>query len=104
MKENETFNIEGRKELFRVGKISTVEILAIQTQINFNSLSQTETLFNFILEHIEVSLNNMWVTLKEKGREVYMPVDIQNDYIALQQLCIYFIKDYLQPLFRKSEE
>ena len=104
MKENETFNIEGRKELFRVGKISTVEILAIQTQINFNSLSQTETLFNFILEHIEVSLNNVWVTLKEKGREVYMPVDIQNDYIALQQLCIYFIKDYLQPLFKKSEE
>lgn len=104
MKENETFNIEGRKELFRVGKISTVEILAIQTQINFNSLSQTETLFNFILEHIEVSLNNMWVTLKEKGREVYMPLDIQDDYIALQQLCIYFIKDYLQPLFRKSEE
>ena len=104
MKENETFNIEGRKELFRVGKISTVEILAIQTQINFNSLSQTETLFSFILEHIEVSLNNMWVTLKEKGREVYMPLDIQNDYIALQQLCIYFIKDYLQPLFRKSEE
>ena len=104
MKENETFNIEGRKELFRVGKISTVEILAIQTQINFNSLSQTETLFNFILEHIEVSLNNMWVTLKEKGREVYMPVDIQDDYLALQQLCIYFIKDYLQPLFKKSEE
>ena len=104
MKENETFNIEGRKELIRVGKISTVEILAIQTQINFNSLSQTETLFNFILEHIEVSLNNMWVTLKEKGREVYMPLDIQNDYIALQQLCIYFIKDYLQPLFKKSEE
>lgn len=104
MKENETFNIEGRKELFRVGKISTVEILAIQTQINFNSLYQTETLFNFILEHIEVSLNNMWVTLKEKGREVYMPLDIQNDYIALQQLCIYFIKDYLQPLFKKSEE
>lgn len=104
MKENETFNIEGRKELFRVGKVSTVEILAIQTQINFNSLSQTETLFNFILEHIEVSLNNMWVTLKEKGREVYMPLDIQNDYVALQQLCIYFIKDYLQPLFRKSEE
>lgn len=104
MKENETFNIEGRKELFRVGKISTVEILAIQTQINFNSLCQTETLFNFILEHIEVSLNNMWVTLKEKGREVYMPLDIQNDYIALQQLCIYFIKDYLQPLFKKSEE
>lgn len=104
MKENETFNIEGRKELFRVGKISTVEILAIQTQINFNSLSQTETLFNFILEHIEVSLNNVWVTLKEKGREVYMPLDIQNDYIALQQLCIYFIKDYLQPLFKKSEE
>lgn len=104
MKENETFNIEGRKELFRVGKISTVEILAIQTQINFNSLSQTETLFNFILEHIEVSLNNMWVSLKEKGREVYMPLDIQNDYIALQQLCIYFIKDYLQPLFKKSEE
>lgn len=104
MKENETFNIEGRKELFRVGKISTVEILAIQTQINFNSLYQTETLFNFILEHIEVSLNNMWVSLKEKGREVYMPLDIQNDYSALQQLCIYFIKDYLQPLFRKSEE
>jgi hypothetical protein len=104
MKENETFNIEGRKELFRVGKISTVEILAIQTQINFNSLYQTETLFNFILEHIEVSLNNMWVSLKEKGREVYMPLDIQNDYIALQQLCIYFIKDYLQPLFKKSEE
>lgn len=97
-----TFKIQARDEEFRIGKISPVEILALQTQIDFNSLEQTTTTFDFILEHIEVNLVGQWVKVKNKN--LYMPVDIENDLQALQQLVVYFLTDYLAPLFKKSNE
>ena len=105
MIEQKTFKIKSRKDLeFKVGKISSIEMLTLQTQINFKSMTQTETVFSFILEHIEVSINGTWVTVKEKGRDIYVPFDIEQDLVALQELVVYFLNDVLKPIFKKSKE
>lgn len=101
----EIFRIDSRKDLeFRVGKISAVEMLGLQTQINFNSLTQTETVFTFILEHIEVNIAGVWTPVKEKGRDIYMPLNLEENLIALQELVIYFLNNVMKPLFKKSKE
>lgn len=100
--EQQNFKIKSRNEEFRIAKISPVELLALQTQIDFNSLNQTTTTFNFILEHIEVKLVDQWI--KVKNNNIYMPVDLEQDLMALQELVLYFLSDYLAPLFKKSNE
>ncbi len=100
-----TFKIDSRKDLeFRVGKISSLEMLTLQTQIDFKSMQQTETLFAFILEHTEVNLNGVWVSVKEKGRDVYMPLDLEEDLMSLQEIVVYFLNDVMKPIFKKSKE
>ena len=104
MLEQKTFKINSRKEEFRVGKISAIEMLTLQTQINFNSMTQTETVFSFILEHIEVNISGTWTPIKEKGRELYIPLDLEQDILALQEIVVYFLNDVLKPIFKKSKE
>lgn len=101
MKE-QVFKIKSRNEEFRIAKMSPVELLALQTQIDFNSLQQTTTTFDFILEHIEVSIANSWTKVKDNN--IYMPINIESDLTALQELVVYFLSDYLAPLFKKSNE
>lgn len=104
MKQTE-FQIKARPNLkFRVGKIGAVEMLALQTQIDFKSLVQTETVFNFIFEHIEVEIAGKWIPVKEKNREVYYPVDLEEDMNALHELLFYFLNNVVKPLFVKSNE
>lgn len=105
MLEQKTFKIDSRNNLeFRIGKISAIEMLTLQTQINFKSLEQTETVFTFILEHIEVNINGVWTNVKEKGRDIYMPLDLENDLASLQELVVYFLNDVMKPIFKKSKE
>ena len=105
MIKQETFKSKSRKDLeFRVGNISSIEMLTLQTQINFKSMTQTETVFSFILEHVEVNINGIWTTVKEKGRDIYIPFDLENDLMALQEIVVYFLNDVLKPIFKKSKE
>lgn len=105
MIKQDTFKINSRKDLeFRVGKISSIEMLSLQTQINFKSMTQTETVFSFILEHVEVNINGAWATVKEKGRDIYVPFDLEEDLMALQEIVVYFLNDVLKPIFKKSKE
>lgn len=105
MIEQKEFTIASRPELkLRIGKITTVELLSLQLQINFESLAQTEVVFNFILEHIEVFIANNWQPLKTPNRDLYYPTNIESDFNALQDICIYFLNDIVKPLFKKSNE
>lgn len=99
------FKIESRPELeFRVGKITSIEMLTLQSQINFKSRIQTNEVFSFILEHLEVKIADVWTKVKEPNREIYMPIDLEEDMMALQELVVYFLNDILKPLFLKSNE
>lgn len=99
------FSVKSKPELkFRTGKISAVELLALQTQIDFENMKQTTTIFNFILEHTEVQIGGQWVNVKEKNLEVYYPVGIEDDIIVLQEIIFYFLTNILKPIFMKSNE
>lgn len=99
------FTIESKKtHKFRIAKISPVELLALQMQIDFSNLQLTVTLFSYILEHIEVEISKQWVPVKEKNRDVYMPVDLENDFLSLRELVFYFLNSYMKPLFTNSNE
>lgn len=102
MRELEVFRIPGRNNEFRVKKISPTTLLALQVTLDFNDLSKTQSLMNFILEHIEVNINGQWVQFKEIGRDVYYPVGIEKDLSFLTELVTKFLNDYLKPLFTKS--
>ena len=89
---------------FRPGKISPVSLLAITTQIDFDRLEQTEVLFTFALENLEVKQGESWVPVKVKGRDVYMPIDIENNFVALNELIGWFLTEVVAETFPKSSE
>lgn len=98
------FTIKNRTETFRVAKISPIEMLSILPQIDFDNMSKTKTLYTFCLEHIEVLQGEKWVAVKAKDREVYFPIGIEEDYIALSQLNEYMINEVLYPAFTNSSK
>lgn len=105
MEMNKPFTIESFKSHeFRVGKITPIELLALQMQINFNNLELTTNLFTFILEHLEVKIMDSWVAVKERNKEVYMPMNIATNLAALRELVFYFLNNYMKPLFTNSNE
>lgn len=97
-----TFKIKNINNEFRIARISPVELLALQMQIDFSNLNMTVTLFNYILEHIEVKISDSWVKVKDD--EVYMPVNIESNIKALQDLVFYFLNEYMKPIFMNSNE
>lgn len=99
------FKIKSRPDLkLRVGKISALDMLALNTHVDFNDMSIMKDVYEFILTHVEVELAGVWVTVKEKGKEIYMPENIESDLVALQEIVMYFLVNVLKPLFVKSKE
>lgn len=102
---NKEFTIKQRpKDKFRVGKISPIELLALQTQFNFENMTQSQTVMTFILEHTEVEICGQWFKVKEVGKESYLPDNISDDLFALQEIITYFLNEVFKPAFMKSGE
>ena len=89
---------------FREGYVSPLDLLAIATQVNFDEFAKTRETFEFALEHIEVLAGEQWFPVKSKGRDVYMPLDIEKNYQALSQLCEWYVKNVIVPVFPASAE
>lgn len=104
MIKNQEFTIESRKDQFRIGYISPVKLLAITTQVDLEKFQQTETLYTFALENTEVKMGEKWVPVKTPGQEVYMPFGIDDDLIALNEICMYFLTEVIYKAFQKSSE
>ncbi len=99
------FTINSRKDLvFKVGKINAIQMLALDSFVDFDKLENIEKCYDFILKHIEVKIADTWQPVKSKDFEIYTPNGIENDYLALRELCMYFLINVLKPLFTKSKE
>lgn len=96
------FTIDSLEYNFRIKKLNAIEALALRSQIDFSSTSSVEALYYQILEKIEVHVANQWLPVKEAGKNIFYPADIENDIVAVQELIKYFINEYLMPLFMKS--
>lgn len=87
---------------FRVGKISPVEYLTLNTFVDFNDFSKTEKCFDFILTHTEVNLNGVWNVVKEG--DLILPLNLCDNLPAMEELVYYFLHEVLIPLFQDSKE
>lgn len=103
--EQKEFKIESRTEEFKVGKITPVEFLGISSQLALidNYINATEV-SKFALEHCLVKMGEKWVPVKTKGSEVYMPLGIEEDIFALNEIFTYFVENVLLKAFTNSRE
>ncbi len=99
------FSIESKPDLkLRIGKVSVVEIASLPAIIDFDNFDKTQQLYTFVFEHVEVMFGDKWVPLKTKGREVYMPPEIESDFKALNEIIAYFMDEVTEKVFQKSSE
>lgn len=99
------FTLDCKPDLqFRFKNIKPTELLALQMTINFNDFEKTTKLFEFILENTEVLIAQTWLNVKEKGRDVYLPVGIENELNVLMDISTKFLTDVVKPVFQKSRE
>ena len=87
---------------FRVKKMNAIEALALKSVSSLDSTESATSLFNTILEKVEVKCGDVWYPVK-KG-DVYYPAGIEDDVDTIQQLISFFIKEYFQPLFQPSNK
>ena len=101
----EEFTIEKYDDyLFRFAKMNAIEILALETQLNFKTINQSQAGIEAILERIEVKVGNNWEPVKMKDRQVYTPSIVEEDVNLVAKLVTKFTKGLIEPVFQKSEE
>ena len=100
-----TFSIKNLENVeFRIkDNISPVDILALSMQ-DFEKFEQLRVIYKFALEHTEVKIGEQWVPVKTVDKEVYMPMGINSNGLALQELASYFIQEVIGKTFTKSSE
>lgn len=103
--ENKTFKIEQLPDSeFKIAEMRAIELMALQTQLDFDSFEKSEKAFTYMLEHIVVRVGNEWLPVKEKGQDIFYPNGIENNLKALNALTKVFIREVIKPLFPKSSE
>lgn len=99
----EEFEIDSRKGTkFRVAKISPVDLMAITTIIDFEKFESSKTLITFCLENVEVLMGQVWMPVKVKGKDIYQPMGIENDFIALNEIFVWMMENVIAKTFTKS--
>ena len=88
-------------ETFRIAKMSAIETLALQSQIDFSTFDKSLHSYNTILEHIEVKVKDSYLPVKSGN--CYLPAGIENDLKLTKEL-IKFMLNYLEEVFQKSSE
>lgn len=98
------FNITGYDNKFRIKKMNAIELFSLRESFHPDNFDGIYNITNSVLERIEVQCGDKWLNVKEPGKEIYFPVNIENDVQAVKQLFHVFIFDYMNPVFQKSGE
>lgn len=96
--------VEGMKHVFRFKKMSPAKMIALGYQMKLSDVERTETLSKEVLENTEFKTETEWLPVKEKDKEVYWPMSLENDYLACKNLVDLFILEVLLPVFQPSRE
>lgn len=95
--------IQIKENIFRIKQMNAIELLSLRPQLSFEDYDSTYTLYNLLLEKLEVEINGKWLPVKEKGRDIYYPKNIENDFETLEKLTT-FMLDYLKQVFQVSNK
>lgn len=89
---------------YRVKKMNAIEALALKSATDLNTVDNSMTFFNNALERLEVKVADVWLPVKEKNKQSYMPNGIDNDIEGIQKLIEFFMNEFMKPFFKKSDE
>lgn len=89
---------------FRIKKMNALETLAMQNMMKFSDMDSTLKTYTTIMEYIEVKVNDKWIDVYNKKTGEMLPVSLNEDVAQVNDLITYFLKEYLIPVFRKSNE
>ena len=92
------------EKLFRVAKISPVDLMAITQTIDFEKFDANRMLISFCLENTEVLMGEKWMPVKVKGRDVYQPMGIDSNLNALNEIFLWMMENVIAKSFTKSSE
>lgn len=100
---NQEFRIDSLPDReFRVGKISPVDLMAITQTIDFDKFEANQTLVRFCLESCEAKVGEKWMPVKAKGRDVYQPMGIESDLVALNEIFLWVMENVIAKAFTRS--
>ena len=100
----EVFEIKSYPNKFRVKKINALELMALRTQIDFSNIEQNIKTYSYILEHLEVEISRVWSPVKEVGKDVFLPMGLEDNVDAMNELITWFLLNVIKKAFMKSEE
>lgn len=86
---------------YRIKQMNAIEVLSIQSTINFDDIDKIQKCYSNMLEKIEVKVKDQWVSVKS-GNNFY-PIGIENDVKTIEELIKYFLS-YLRMVFQNSKE
>ena len=97
---NKEFKLKGYDVLFRIKKMNAIEILAMRSQIDFDSVDKAINTINLALENVEVKCDESWLPVKD--RDSFLPVGIENDVKAIDEIFSVFFNE-LKAVFQQSK-
>ena len=95
--------IQIKENIFRIKQMNAIEMLAMRTQINFASFDTAKTLYSTLLELVEVQVNDKWLPVKTKGRDIYYPAGIEHDVEAIETI-LDTVLEYFKNVFQSSSK
>lgn len=96
--------LEYNENVYRVKKMNAIEALALRSASDMKSVDAAKRFFTDVLERMEVQVKDKWLPVKQPGTNVYLPDGIENDFVGVQKLVEFFMKEFLTPFFEKSVE
>lgn len=90
-----------KEQEYRIKKMNAIELLALRTQISFDTLDTATKLYSTVLERIEVKAGDKWLQVKQTNKDIYFPAGIEDDIETIEALLDYALS-YFQSVFRKS--
>lgn len=98
----DVFKVDNCDLEFKFTKAKPTEILSIITLLAEQNFKANETVYNFILEHTQVNLEQKWMKLK--SGDFYFPPYVEEEIGILQAIVLKYITDYLMESFQKSAQ
>lgn len=89
---------------FRIKKMNALETLAMQNIMNFSTMENTMKTYSTILQYVEVKVGEKWIDVFNKKTGEMLPVSLNEDVKQVNDLITFFLKEYLIPVFQKSNK
>ena len=96
--------LEHNENIYRVKKMNAIEALALRSASDMKSVDTAKQFFTDVLERMEIQVKDKWLPVKQAGANVYLPDGIEDDFVGVQKLVEFFMKEFLTPFFEKSVE